>query len=149
MPGLRPRPLNLTDSELEELNELINKHTTPQQIALRARIILLAEKGLNHRQIGKELKISRQMARRWRSRWLALAEKQIPVKERLSDAERPGAPGTFTPEQLTHLFAIACEDPQQCSRPISHWTAAELADEMKKRGIVFEYFSTTCASITC
>ena len=45
MPGLRPRPLNLTDSELEELNELINKHTTPQQIALRARIILLAEKG--------------------------------------------------------------------------------------------------------
>lgn len=37
---------------------------------------------------------------------------------------------------MTHLFAIACEDPAQSARPISHWTARELAEEMRRRGIV-------------
>jgi hypothetical protein len=58
------------------------------------------------------------------------------VVERLQDAPRSGAPGTFTPEQLTHLFAIACESPADSERPISQWTSRELADEMQKRGIV-------------
>ena len=136
MPRMSPRKLSLTETERKELNELVNRHTTSQQIALRARIILLAAEGLNHRQIGRELAITRQMARRWRCRWVEGAEQQIPVNQRLSDTQRPGAPATFTAEQFTHLFAIACEDPQQSSRPISHWMATELADEIQKRGIV-------------
>jgi hypothetical protein len=32
--------------------------------------------------------------------------------------------------------AVACEPPEQSSRPIDHWTARELADEVKKRHIV-------------
>ncbi|NEU73402.1 hypothetical protein PI95_012700 [Hassallia byssoidea VB512170] len=35
-------------------------------MALRAKIILLADKGSNNREIGRELNISRYMARRWR-----------------------------------------------------------------------------------
>jgi transposase len=58
------------------------------------------------------------------------------VLERLQDAPRPGVPATFTVEQLTHLFAVACENPKESGRPISHWTATELADELTKRGIV-------------
>lgn len=136
MPRLHPRPLHLTEEERAELHQLVNKHTTPQQIALRARIILLADGGLNHRQIGRELKISRDMARTWRQRWIDRAGSQASTLARLQDEERPGAPATFTPEQLTHLFAIACEDPAQSDRPISHWTPRELADEMIQRGIV-------------
>jgi hypothetical protein len=34
------------------------------------------------------------------------------------------------------LFAIACEDPGESGRPISHWTTRELADELIKRNIV-------------
>ncbi len=37
---------------------------------------------------------------------------------------------------MTHLFAIACEDPREFDRPISHWTSRELADELVKRNIV-------------
>jgi transposase len=58
------------------------------------------------------------------------------VWERLQDAERPGAPLTFSPEQQTTLFALACEDPARSGRPISHWTPRELADELIKRQIV-------------
>jgi len=136
MPGLLPQPLHLEGSEREELQRLVNQHKTPQQIALRARIILRSEAGLNHHQIARELNISHDMARHWRERWLDTAQSGLSVLERLQDAERPGAPAKFTPEQLTHVFAIACEDPAESGRPISHWTGRELADEMVKRGIV-------------
>ena len=136
MPGLFPDPLYLTKAERSKLEKLIKKHSTPQQIALRARIILLADEGKNHRQIALELKISRDTARHWRRRWLDLAGNEKSVPERLQDAPRSGTPPTFTAEQVTHLFAIACEDPRESDRPISHWTSRELADELVKRNIV-------------
>ena len=136
MPGLCPESLQLTETERNELEQLVRKHATPQQLALRARIILLPDRGLNHRQIGRELKITRDTARSWRHRWLDSVEKDTPIMERLQDAPRSGKPATFTAEQLTHLYAIACEDPRESDRPISHWTPRELADELIKRQIV-------------
>jgi putative transposase len=114
----------------------VNRHSTPQQIALRASIILLAADGQNHRGIARELNISRDMARLWRNRWLELSQKDTPVVERLADAPRPGEPMTFSLEQILQLFAIACEKPEEYGRPISHWTARELADEVIQQGIV-------------
>jgi putative transposase len=131
-----PSAVHLKESEKEELQRLINGHSTPQQIAIRASIIILAEQGYNHRSIGRELNISRKMARLWRERWLCGREKDIAVIDCLRDAERSGAPATFELEQILHLFSIACENPEESGRPISHWTARELADEMIKRGIV-------------
>ncbi|MUL37749.1 helix-turn-helix domain-containing protein [Gloeocapsopsis dulcis] len=136
MPRLAPTPLQLTESEREQLQQLINRHSTAQQIALRASIILLSDKGLNHREIARELNISRDMARLWRNRWLALSEKELPVVERLVDAPRVGGPMTFSLEQILQLLAIACEKPEAYGRPISHWTARELASEVVKQGIV-------------
>ena len=136
MPRLAPPPLELSETEREQLQKLINRHSTPQQIALRASIILLADEGQNHREIGRELNISRDMARLWRNRWLELSEKNVPVVERLADAPRPGGPMTFSLEQILQLFAIACEKPEAYGRPISHWTARELATQVIKQGIV-------------
>ena len=58
------------------------------------------------------------------------------MAERLADAPRPGAPATFTLEQITQLYALACAPPEQYGRPISHWTPRELADELVNQGIV-------------
>ena len=33
-------------------------------------------------------------------------------------------------------MAVACEPPEKSGRPLTHWTAHELADEVVKRGIV-------------
>jgi transposase len=54
----------------------------------------------------------------------------------LSDRPRSGSPGKFTAEQVTQLLAIACEDPEESGRPVTHWTPRELADEAAKRGVV-------------
>ncbi len=136
MPRLQPKPLELTLTERQTLEQLVRKHKTPQRLALRARIILLADEGLGHRAIGRALGVGRIVARAWRHRWLELAGRDMPVLERLVDAPRSGRPSTFTTEQITHLHALACEDPRESDRPISHWTPRELADEMIIREIV-------------
>lgn len=136
LPRSAPKALKLNETERQELQQLVNRHSTPQQIALRAEIILLADQGHNHRQIARSLNISRDMARLWRERWLSLSEKGISVVGRLQDVERPGAPARFSLEQILQLFAIACEKPQTYERAISHWTSRELSDEMVKQGIV-------------
>ena len=58
------------------------------------------------------------------------------IRRLLADAPRAGAPGKFTAEQLAQIFATACEDPQQSGHPFTHWTHAELANEVSSRGIV-------------
>ena len=136
MAQLAPKSLTLSQCEREELEKLLNRRSTPQQIVLRAKIILLADEGSNNREIGRELNISRDMARRWRNRWLELRERSLPVIERLQDGERSGVPAQFSMEQVVELFALACSDPKDYGRPINDWTARELAAEMEKQGIV-------------
>jgi len=75
MARLTPEILNLSEGARHELQQLINRHNTPQQIALRAKIILMASDGQNHREIARNLNINRQMARLWRNRWLETDEK--------------------------------------------------------------------------
>jgi len=77
--------------------------------------------------------------RRWRSRWLLLqpiALKDLSIEERLEDLPRPGAPPRITANQRCQIEALACEDPEDSKRPISHWTGREVADEIMKRGII-------------
>ena len=92
MTRLAPAPLHLSDQDRADLHILINRHSTAQQIALRGRIIMLADEGKNHREIARELNISRDMARLWRQRWLELAPTNRPVAERLADAPAPADP---------------------------------------------------------
>ena len=136
MARLAPKSLTLSEGDRLELEKLLNRHNTPQQIALRAKIIWLADEGNNNREIGRELSISRCMARRWRNRWLELTERLIPVIERLQDKERSGTPAKFSMEQVVELFALACSKPEDYGRSISDWTARELAEEIEKQGIV-------------
>ena len=70
MPRLAPKPLKLEDEEKQELEKILARHSTSQQVAKRAKIILLASQEKNHREIARELGISRKMARFWRERWL-------------------------------------------------------------------------------
>ncbi len=136
MHRLTPKTLKLSAGEGEQLQQLTNRHNTPQQIALRAKIILMASEGQNHREIARNLDINRQTARLWRNRWLETEGKELSIVQRLQDCERVGAPGKFSMEQVIELFALACSPPEDYGRPISHWTARELADEIIKQGII-------------
>ena len=139
MPGPQPPTIVLTEGERHGLQQLIQRHSTAQQIALRARIILLATTGQNHAQVAKQLKTSIDTVRLWRQRWLALqpiALEDLSVAERLEDLPRPGTPPRLTADQICRIEQLACEKPEQSNRPISQWTGREIADEVIKRGIV-------------
>lgn len=134
MPLLRAAPVPVTDRERQQLGALVRQQTCPQQLAVRARIILLAGRGAGVRPTADELDIGRSTVQAWRRRWLE--NSGASVAERLSDAPRPGTPPTFAPEQVCRIIALACEAPQGSGRPITHWTQREIADEAIKRGIV-------------
>jgi len=131
--------IDLSVVERQTLEALLRRHTTPQQIALRARIVLAAADGANNCKIARQLTVSLDMARRWRARFLALQPASLddlPIIERLTDAPRPGKPRRITAEQECQIVAMACEPPADSARPISQWSGREIADEMKHRGIV-------------
>ena len=148
MPG-RAAKVIITERQQELLHTLTRSSTCPQALAQRAGMVLIAFDGLDNEAIAHTLGCERHSVGLWRRRWaaafgrLALVEccEGLPalrraVEELLSDLPRPGAPGKFTPEQVTQILAVACEAPEDCGRPVTHWTPRELADEVIQRGIV-------------
>lgn len=128
-------PLTLTTEQRQELTALIRGHSTPQKLAERARIIILATDSIGVSETARRLGIWRKTASTWRKRWQA-ADTAKSTADRLSDAQRSGAPGKFTPEQICAIIALACEAPQDSNLPISHWSQSEVARQAVKRGIV-------------
>jgi putative transposase len=135
VPAHKASPIQLSAEHERELNHLVRAHSTPQKLAERARIILLAATGLGITETARELGIWRKTAGHWRRRWW-MADTSATVAARLSDASRSGAPATFTPEAICQIMAMACQDPEKLDVPISHWSQSELARQSVARGIV-------------
>jgi len=139
MRGPKPLPIDLTDNERNSLIKIVRRHNTPQQLALRAQIILAADEGHNNAEIARQLLVSGDMVRLWRRRWVELQQidpEDLSVVDRLRDRPRPGAPRRINGAQVCQVVALACEAPEKSGRPISQWTGREIADELKRRGIV-------------
>jgi putative transposase len=134
MAFLSADPVTVLPEQRDVLEQLIRTHATPQQLALRARLILHAAEGAGVRESARELGVWPKTVRYWRKRWRQAAEVQS-VPDRLADAPRSGAPAKFTPEQICALIAMTCEKPSESERPISHWTQREIADEAMRRGL--------------
>ena len=135
MPQLAADRVIVRSKQRKELEQLLRTHSTPQQLAMRARVILHAAKGVGVRESGRELGVWPKTVRYWRRRWREAARGQS-VPERLADAPRPGTPATFTPQQICALVAMTCEKPSESERPISHWSQREIAAEAMRRGVV-------------
>lgn len=150
MAGPSARPLFLSKTQRSILEGMVRRRLCPQAIAERAQVILAAAEGLDNSRVALRLGCHRDMARRWRDRF---ADAQVAweadssdwdesvwtekIAELLEDRQRSGAPAKFTPAQFCQIVALACEKkPEDCDRPVTHWTARELADEAVKRHIV-------------
>jgi putative transposase len=128
---------------------IANARYTPSAIAMRAKIILLIAQGTPFSIISKELKISHPPLYKWRDRWMKAkpdldrieTEKtqhnlKLAIEKVLKDAQRPGAPATFSEVQVLQIIALACTPPSTENLPISHWSCRLLAEYAKKKGIV-------------
>jgi transposase len=108
----RATPIVLTDEHREQLERLSRGRRVSVRLAQRASIVLLAADGLENKQIGQRLGITRQTAGRWRDRYathgLAGIETDAPRpgrKRRISDAQRAAVVRKTlheTPEGQTH-----------------------------------------------
>ena len=141
MPIPKAQVVTLSDAERQGLEKLTRQHQIGQQIALRARIVLAAERGLKNKEIVEKYQVTADTVRLWRNRWVKLQDislEDLSLEDRLQDAPRPGAPAKITADQRCQIEALACEKPEKSGRPITHWSAREIADEVIKREIVPE-----------
>lgn len=148
MPGSAAK-LQITERQQAVLRQMVAAPTSPVRLVQRAEIILRAFAKEENQAIAAAIGLDPTAVGLWRRRWVKAWPKLIQIEctetqaafrraiaDVLSDLPRSGNPGKFTPEQITHILALACEPPAQSGRPITHWTNKELADEAKKRGLV-------------
>ena len=148
MPG-KAAKITITERQQEILRSFSRSVTAPSRLRQRASIIILAFDGLLNQEIAHRVGLTHRQVGRWRRRWAnawnqlidiecceSRADLRRAIEAILSDEPRPGAPAKFTAEQVTQILAVACEPPEKSGRPITHWTAHELTDEVIQRGIV-------------
>lgn len=148
MPG-KAAKVTITERQQEILDEFSRSRSEPYFLRQRATIILRAFAGLLNEQIAPQVGLERHQVGIWRARWAEAFDRLVLIecldgttalrqalRTMLADAARAGSPGKFTAEQLTQIFATACEDPHESGYPFTHWTHADLAKEVVKRGIV-------------
>ncbi len=148
MPG-KAAKVTITERQQEILQTFSRAVTAPSCLRQRASIIVLAFDGLRNEDIAERVGLTHRQVGRWRRRWANAWNRLVDIEccesravlrrameAVLTDEPRPGAPGKFTPEQVTQILAVACEPPEKSGRPITHWTVQELTDEVIRRGIV-------------
>src|SRR3954470_13722003 len=148
MPG-KAAKITITERQQDILQTFSRSVTAASRLRQRASIIVLAFDGLLNQDIARRVGLAHRQVGRWRRRWadawdrlvaIECCESRIVLRRAveaiLTDEPRPGAPGKFSPEQVTQILAVACEPPEKSGRPVTHWTARELTDEVIRRRIV-------------
>lgn len=146
MPG-KAAKVQLSMKQQAVLEEFSRSRSVSQAVRQRATIVLRGFDKCKNQEIAEEVGLNRLQVGVWRRRWqdsweaLCLWECEEPkrlreaILEMLKDAPRPGAPSTYSAEQVAQILALACESPELSNRPIGCWTHRELRNEVVKRNI--------------
>lgn len=115
-----PAPaLWIDPNQAKRLTFLVGSGRTPQKLALRARIVLLAGTGVPNRAIAARLDISRPTGLRWRRRF---ARSGVPGL--LKDARRPGRKKAVAPETIKRVVETTLHTTPPAA---THWTVRTMA----------------------
>jgi transposase len=121
MPSSLLVPVELTDDERARLEVWTRRRTSAQALALRSRIVLLAAEGLNNTEIAGRLGVHRNVAGKWRSRFV---EHRL---DGLTDEPRPGRPRTVSDAQVEEVIVKTLET---TPRDATHWSTRSMAKEV-------------------
>src|SRR5215831_15588797 len=121
--SISPR-VQLTARQRACLEQIARRQTSPQRLVRRTKILLALETGATQCHVMRQLHLNRGTVQVWGRRWCALASK-------LEQTEADGSS-----DKVLTTVIVACEDPADSGRPVSHWTPREVAEEVRKRGIV-------------
>src|SRR4029453_16977978 len=146
--SISPR-VQLTARQQACLEQIARRQTSPQRLVRGGTIFLFLAPGPTQCHVRRQLHLNRGTVHVWCRRWCALASRlehmeadgssdkvlTTVIVEALPDPPRAGTPATFPAEQIVQIVAVACEDPADSGRPVSHWTPREVAEEVRQRGI--------------
>jgi transposase len=110
----------MTKEEVEKIQRLANSRTAEARLVERANIIRVAHEGKRGKAVAKELGLNPATVRKWLKRFNGTG------LERLQDAERPGKPPQYTPEQVGEVVATALTNPSTLGLPFASWTLDRL-----------------------
>jgi len=113
------RALTIDENQRKRLRFLANSGKTPQKVALRARIVLLASEGVPNHAIAARLGTSRPTVLLWRSRFQARGAPGL-----LKDAPRPGRKKAIPPEVVKRVVEATLHS---TPRGATHWSTRTLA----------------------
>ena len=116
--GRPKRPLRLAPPDEEKLELLARRPKTAQRVAVRAKIVLQAAKGLASQEIARKLGITGSTVGKWRERY------RVRGMEGLSDEPRPGAPRRITDSKVEEAVTQTLESLPPAA---THWSTRLLA----------------------
>jgi transposase len=118
----RPRqPLSVTDEEREVLVRWSRRPKSPQSIAQRARIVLLAAEGMSNVAVAERVGVNQATVVKWRKRFLAGR------LDGLVDEPRPGAPRSISDADVEAVIVRTLEDTPPDA---THWSTRDLANRV-------------------
>src|SRR5918993_883189 len=118
MPKGKATPLTLAAEERGELERLVRRRKTAQDLALRARIVLRCAEGATNQAVAGEAGVCAHTVGKWRERF---AKDRL---EGLRDAPRSGAPRTVTDERVAELLVRTLETAPEDA---THWSTRSMA----------------------
>jgi transposase len=118
----------LSQNARTDLHALARAHSTPQSLALRARIVLRAADldRPSNLAISREFGCDNHTAGKWRRRYLDLGVSG------LQDAVRSGRPKAIAAPTRVQVISVASTFPHDQDRPVTRWTLAEIATTLRK-----------------
>src|SRR5919108_965681 len=121
MPAPLPA-LALNHSDRQQVQEWASAHGTPQQVALRCRIVLAAADGQSDNSIAQQLAINRKTVMLWRARF---AQNGLPGMWEIAPGR--GRKATYSPEKIQQII-----DTTLRSKPRggTQWSCRSLAKRM-------------------
>ena len=117
-------PCKLSPSEQQQIRQWISAHGTPQQVALRCRIVLASSEGLSDVTIAKQLSVNRKTVILWRKRF---------AQQRLDGLWEIGPGRGRKPRYgIDKIAAIVDATLQTKPKGMTHWSCRTMA---KSQGV--------------
>jgi putative transposase len=120
--------ISLKEEERKELKQYLRKGKSSARSLTRARILLLADEGLDDEKIAGALKVSKSTISRIRTRYC-----ESGLDFALHEKARIGAPPKIDSRIEAQLTLLACSEPPDGR---SRWTVRLLADRLVEMDIV-------------